>query len=343
MVEGLCRTGIIGAFTMIPPSEMVLSLWRLLRTGQVPCRHGPDAGRGGPGGGLVDRGWPPWPGPWSTPCPGSVAGVDPLLAAYYSVPVFVFYPMFIVIFGLNAIPKVSSGSCTRWRHGHQYPERLGPGVRSSSRRPGCSGWGRLATASGWSSPAPRPTSLPGSSWRWPTRSSGWWARSSSCPAGDWGTGSFAYHDFKPTMYALILLILTVVITVNMALYVWEQAHGPAGCTMTARSPPFGEPGRMANPAGGVLRAWQLAHHLAGEIAMTAPLDTFRHTRRLVGRPTSGPTSTGRGPRSRWPCCWPRHRVVIGAILGFHRLSGEVAEPILVARTPFPRSRCTRSS
>jgi len=35
--------------------------------------------------------------------------VDPLLATYYSVPVFVLYPLFIVLFGLNAIPKTVIG------------------------------------------------------------------------------------------------------------------------------------------------------------------------------------------------------------------------------------------
>src|SRR6266446_6469181 len=35
--------------------------------------------------------------------------VDPLLATYYSVPIFVFYPVFIVAFGLNAIPKTVIG------------------------------------------------------------------------------------------------------------------------------------------------------------------------------------------------------------------------------------------
>lgn len=35
--------------------------------------------------------------------------LDPLLTSYYAVPIFVFYPLFIVLFGLNRIPLVVTG------------------------------------------------------------------------------------------------------------------------------------------------------------------------------------------------------------------------------------------
>ena len=35
--------------------------------------------------------------------------LDPLLASYYAVPTFVFYPLFIVLFGLNRWPLVAIG------------------------------------------------------------------------------------------------------------------------------------------------------------------------------------------------------------------------------------------
>ena len=108
LVEGLCRTGVIGTFTMIPPTEMALSLWRLLRSGRVQA----DIYRTLTAVAIAIG---------SSIVVGIVVGaavhalprlrrtVDPLLAAYYSVPVFVFYPMFIVMFGLNDIPKVMIG------------------------------------------------------------------------------------------------------------------------------------------------------------------------------------------------------------------------------------------
>jgi NitT/TauT family transport system permease protein len=35
--------------------------------------------------------------------------LDPLLTSYYAVPIFMFYPLFIVFFGLNRIPLVATG------------------------------------------------------------------------------------------------------------------------------------------------------------------------------------------------------------------------------------------
>ena len=35
--------------------------------------------------------------------------IDPLLASYYAVPTFMFYPLFIVLFGLNRWPLVAIG------------------------------------------------------------------------------------------------------------------------------------------------------------------------------------------------------------------------------------------
>ena len=35
--------------------------------------------------------------------------LDPLLASYYAVPTFVFYPLFIVLFGLNRWPLIAIG------------------------------------------------------------------------------------------------------------------------------------------------------------------------------------------------------------------------------------------
>lgn len=35
--------------------------------------------------------------------------IDPLLTSYYAVPIFMFYPLFIVLFGLNRIPLIATG------------------------------------------------------------------------------------------------------------------------------------------------------------------------------------------------------------------------------------------
>src|ERR1043165_4032810 len=35
--------------------------------------------------------------------------IDPLLASYYSIPFFVFYPLLIALFGLNTLPLIAIG------------------------------------------------------------------------------------------------------------------------------------------------------------------------------------------------------------------------------------------
>ncbi|HWC03118.1 MAG TPA: ABC transporter permease subunit [Methylomirabilota bacterium] len=90
-------------------------------------------------------------------------------------------------------------------------------------------------------------------------------------------------------------------------------------------------------SGVVLGLWQLAHLWGGDVAMTTPLGTLRHTVQTLASaefwPHAGATlgaflvalllAAGAG-------------VLAGALLGYHRLSGEVAEPVLVAVYSIPK-------
>jgi NitT/TauT family transport system permease protein len=87
----------------------------------------------------------------------------------------------------------------------------------------------------------------------------------------------------------------------------------------------------------LLILWQLLHYVAGEVAMSAPLDTVGYTVRLVGSPDFWPhvLTTGAsfvGALAIAMILGP----IIGAVLGSHRLSGEVAEPILVSLYSIPK-------
>lgn len=108
-VEVLCRTGVIDHFTMIPPSEMVVALAGILKKGDI----GPDAGftlfnvlaaivvaivAGFALGAIVHA------------LPRLRRVVTPLLTAYYAVPSFVFYPVLIVLLGLNRLPLIAIGA-----------------------------------------------------------------------------------------------------------------------------------------------------------------------------------------------------------------------------------------
>jgi len=87
----------------------------------------------------------------------------------------------------------------------------------------------------------------------------------------------------------------------------------------------------------ILLLWQLLHQVAGEVAMSAPLETIRYTIGLLA------------DHDFWPHVWTTGLAfigalvialiggpIIGSILGFHRLSGEVAEPILVSLYSIPK-------
>jgi len=87
----------------------------------------------------------------------------------------------------------------------------------------------------------------------------------------------------------------------------------------------------------ILVAWQLAHEWAGDVALTSPRETIDYAGTLLGSARF------------WPNVWETchaflYALVISALgglalgvaLGAHRLSGEVAEPILVALYAIPK-------
>jgi NitT/TauT family transport system permease protein len=108
LLEGLSRLGFIDRFAMIPPSEILWHLGRILGSAQmwpailktltnvvIACAAAIVVGV--ILGTLIHR----WRGLRDT--------LDPLFAAYYAIPVYAFYPLFIVIFGLGDVPQVLIG------------------------------------------------------------------------------------------------------------------------------------------------------------------------------------------------------------------------------------------
>ena len=108
LLEGLSRFGVIDRFAMIPPSEILWHLGKILAVGEM---------------------WPAIVKTLTNVAVACIAAVivgvilgtlihgwralretlDPLFAAYYAIPVYAFYPLFIVIFGLGDVPQVLIG------------------------------------------------------------------------------------------------------------------------------------------------------------------------------------------------------------------------------------------
>ena len=108
LLEAACRLGLISKHAIIPPTVMVQGAWHALRSDEtrgdlfvtlqtVGLALVLSLVAGAAIGALLHK----------TPRLRRV--LDPLLASYYAVPTFVFYPLFIVLFGLNRWPLVAIG------------------------------------------------------------------------------------------------------------------------------------------------------------------------------------------------------------------------------------------
>src|SRR5262249_17986108 len=108
LLEVLCRTGVIDPLTVIPPSEMAASMVEHLASGDlndsivqtfstIILAFILAVALGTLFGALVHR----------TPRLRDV--LDPLLASYYSVPTFIFYPVLVALLGLGMAPLVVLG------------------------------------------------------------------------------------------------------------------------------------------------------------------------------------------------------------------------------------------
>ncbi len=101
LLEVVCRTGYISRTVVLPPSEIAVSLYRLLRSGELNNAI------------LVTMGDIAISSTISIVA-GFVLGLvlhasrflrdglEPFLTSYYAVPTFIFYPVFIVVFGVGS-------------------------------------------------------------------------------------------------------------------------------------------------------------------------------------------------------------------------------------------------
>lgn len=108
-LEAATRSGAIDRYVLIPPSEMAWVLGGLLVSGEIDAAVW-QTGRvmavsvmlsvvlGFAAGIAVNA------------LPRLRRALQPVFTSYYAVPIFVFYPVFIVLFGLNDVPLILVGS-----------------------------------------------------------------------------------------------------------------------------------------------------------------------------------------------------------------------------------------
>lgn len=222
-LEILCRTGVINPLTIIPPSDMVASMVEHVGSGELNAN-------------IVQT--------FSTIAMafvlsvalGTLCGallhrssrlrdvIDPLLASYYSVPTFIFYPLLVALFALGKTPLVVLGVMSAT-----------PAVM-------------MSTLAGLDGIPPVLLKLARAQRLGPRRTFWWIVLPSALPrlftgfklalayaligviAGEFllsatGLGyaiSFAYQSFDNRgMYGLMLFVLLVAVIANGCLYTWE--------------------------------------------------------------------------------------------------------------------------
>src|SRR5215469_7866273 len=219
-LEFACRSGLINRRTIIPPSEMATTLYKLLASGAINADIARTLGvivvviafsivLGFALGVLIHA------------LPRVREALDPLFATYYAVPIFIFYPVLIAIFGLTIFPIVVIGVATAivamiiaTLNGLDRVPRVLTKVARAHRL------SRLATALQLQLPAAAPYLFTGVklsvSYAFIAVIAAEFILS---PAGLGRDISDAYADFdNRRMYALILFLLIVATLVNAALH-----------------------------------------------------------------------------------------------------------------------------
>jgi NitT/TauT family transport system permease protein len=222
-LEVACRASLIDRRILIAPSQMAASLASILVSGDINSDIMRTLGMiavavalsvifGFALGLLVHA------------LPRVREALDPLFATYYAVPIFIFYPVLVAIFGLSLVPILLIGVATAMvamiiatLNGLDRVPRVLSKVARVHRM------GRLATALRLQLPAAAPYLFTGVKL---SVSYAFIAVIASefilAPAGLGRDIADAYADFNNSrMYALMLFLLVIATFINMVLHAWD--------------------------------------------------------------------------------------------------------------------------
>ena len=224
LLELMCRIGVIDHLTMQPPSEMLRDLAVLLASGSMnhamlkTFMNVAIAGAAAVSAGIVV----------GVALHGRHAirqVLEPLFATYYAIPIYAFYPLLIILFGLGDVPQILIGFMlavvaviVNTLNGLDRVARVHMKTARVYRL------GPIATALKITLPSAALYLLTGAKLALAYAFIG--VIGAEFIMSQTGIGyeiSFAYNNFdNKTMYPLILLILAVSILINAMLSHWEQ-------------------------------------------------------------------------------------------------------------------------
>lgn len=231
LLEAACRLEFIDPRVVIPPSEMAISLFRILRSGQINSHLQRTFGVVAIAVALaVILGF--LVGLLIHAMPRLRRVLDPFFATYYAVPIFIFYPIMVAIFGLSLLPViligVASGTVAMIIATLNGLDRI-PRVLTKVAR--VHRMGPVETAWRLKLPAAAPYLFTGVKLAVTYAFIAVIASEFILAPGGLGHEiAFSYNDFNNRrMYGLMLLLLIVATCVNMALHVldqrWAQRRG----------------------------------------------------------------------------------------------------------------------
>ncbi len=223
LLEVLCRTGVVDPAAVLPPSGMVAAMVAVLASGDATeptLRTFSTVGTAfvlavaiGTGlGALVHA------------LPRLRRAIEPVLASYYSVPTFVFYPLLVELLGLSMAPLVVLGvlsAAPAMMIGTLSGlDSVRPVLRRVAR---VQRLGPVRTLLSVVLPAALPALFGGVKLALSYALIGVIAGEFILSGSGLGYAiSFAYQSFETsTMYGLMLFVLLVAITANGLLYMWE--------------------------------------------------------------------------------------------------------------------------
>ncbi len=222
-LEALCRTKVIKPLTLVPPSRMVHDLAGLLIAGDIFDDIGQTAIEVG-GAFFLAIVLGVLMGAAIQATPRLRRAVAPVLASWYAVPSFVFYPLLVALFGLSTSPLIAIGVLSA------TPAMVVATIGGLDRVPRvllrAARIHRLTAAQTlWliTLPSALPSLFTGLKLSFAYAFIGVIAGEFILSGGGIGYGiAYAYESFEtPKMYALMLLVLIVAVGVNGALHAWE--------------------------------------------------------------------------------------------------------------------------
>lgn len=218
------QTGWIPRFTIIPPSEMAKGAYELFASGKIM----PD---------FLSTLWSVVVASVLSITTGFAAGaiihswpqlrrtLDPFFASYYAVPIFAFYPLFIFMFGLTDIPKMIIA------YFYAVVAMIINTINGLDKMPSVysktahvMGLGSVSKALRVTLPAATPYVFTGVKLAIAYAFLGTIASEFILSTSGLGHSiSFAYLNFdNQALYSNILIVLTLSVILNMALFYWEK-------------------------------------------------------------------------------------------------------------------------